>query len=95
VLPNVPTMNESGYPGFRYGAWLGFAAPAGTPKAIVDKINADINSVLRQPEVRERLLGLGFLPAAPGTPEEFRKHIADEIVRYGKLIKAAGIEPSQ
>jgi tripartite-type tricarboxylate transporter receptor subunit TctC len=95
VLPNVPTMAESGFPGFRYGAWLGFAAPANTPKAIVNKINADINSILRQPDVRERLLGMGFLPAAPNTPEEFRKHIADEVTRYGKLIKAAGIEPSR
>jgi tripartite-type tricarboxylate transporter receptor subunit TctC len=93
VLPNVPTMAESGYPGFHYGAWLGFVAPAGTSKAIVSKINADINSILRRPEVREQLLGMGFLPAPPGTSEEYRKFIADEVARYGKLIKAAGIEP--
>jgi tripartite-type tricarboxylate transporter receptor subunit TctC len=95
VLPNVPTMAESGYPGFRYGAWLGFAAPAGTPKAVVSKINADIDSILRQPEVREQLLAMGFLPATPASPEDFRKFIGAEVARYGKLIKAAGIEPSR
>lgn len=95
VLPQVPTMAESGFPGFRYGAWLGFVAPAATPTAIVDKINADITGILRQPEVREKLLSMGFLPAAPANPEVFRKHIEDEIARYGKLIRAAGIEPSR
>jgi tripartite-type tricarboxylate transporter receptor subunit TctC len=95
VLPNVPTMAESGFPGFRYGAWLGFVAPANTPKAIVNKINADINGILRRQDVRDQLLGMGFLPATPGTPEDFRKFIADEVARYGKLIKAAGIEPSR
>jgi len=95
VLPDVPTMAESGFPGYRYGAWLGFVAPAGTPAAIVDKVNADINSILRQPETRDRLLAIGFLPAAPGTPGEFRKHIESEMARYGKLIRAAGIEPSR
>ncbi|OZI62049.1 Bug family tripartite tricarboxylate transporter substrate binding protein [Bordetella genomosp. 11] len=95
VLPQVPTIAESGFPDFRYGAWLGFVAPAGTPAAIVDKINADIDSVLRQPAARERLIALGFLPARPAAPEAFRKHIADETVRYGKLIQSAGIEQSR
>ena len=95
VLPNVPTMVESGYPGFRYGAWLGFAAPANTPQAVVAKINADIDSILRRPDVRDQLLGMGFLPAKPGTPEEYRRFIGDEVARYGKLIRAAGIEPQR
>jgi tripartite-type tricarboxylate transporter receptor subunit TctC len=95
VLPKVPTMAESGFPGFRYGAWLGFVAPAATPAAIVQKINADVGEVLRQPEARERLLAMGFLPAAPAKPEAFRKHIDEELVRYGQFIRAAGIEPSR
>jgi len=95
VLPDVPTMAESGFPGFRYGAWLGVVAPAATPADIVNKINADIGTVLRQPEARERLIALGFLPAVPSTPEAFRKYIADETVRYGKLIRSAGIEQSR
>lgn len=95
VLPDVPTMAESGFPDFHYGAWLGVVAPAATPAAIVAKINADINGILGQPEARERLLALGFLPAKPGTPDAFHKHIDDETVRYGKLIRSAGIEPSR
>lgn len=95
VLPQVPTMSESGFPGFRYGAWLGFVAPAATPAAIVDKINSDIGEMLRQPEVREKLLAMGFLPAEPAGPEAFRKHIDEELARYGKFIRAAGIEPSR
>ncbi|CAM3950748.1 LacI family transcriptional regulator [Bordetella tumbae] len=95
VLPNVPTMAESGFSGFRYGAWLGFVAPGATPTPIINKINSDIDNVLRQPDTRERLVALGFLPAAPATPEAFRKHIDDETVRYGKLIRSAGIERSR
>ncbi|OZI26749.1 hypothetical protein CAL26_05360 [Bordetella genomosp. 9] len=95
VLPQVPTIAESGYPGFRYGAWLGFVAPAGTPAAIVNKINADVNSVLRRPETRQRLTELGFLPAAPATPDAFRTFISDETERYGTLIRAAGIEQTR
>ena len=95
VLPQVPTMSESGFPGFRYGAWLGFVAPAATPVAIVNKINTDIGEMLRQPEVREKLLAMGFLPAEPAGPEAFRKHIDEELARYGKFIRAAGIEPSR
>ena len=95
VLPQVPTMSESGFPGFRYGAWLGFVAPAATPAAIVNKINTDIGEMLRQPEVREKLLAMGFLPAEPAGPEAFRKHIDEELARYGKFIRAAGIEPSR
>ena len=95
VLPQVPTMSESGFPGFRYGAWLGFVAPAATPVAIVNKINTDIGEMLRQPEVCEKLLAMGFLPAEPAGPEAFRKHIDEELARYGKFIRAAGIEPSR
>lgn len=95
VLPDVPTLAESGFPGFRYGAWLGFVAPAATPPAIVNKISADVAAVLRQPAAREKLLGMGFLPAAPGTPDGFRRHIQEEAARYGTLIRAAGIEPSR
>ena len=95
VLPQVPTMSESGFPGFRYGAWLGFVAPVATPAAIVNKINTDIGEMLRQPEVREKLLAMGFLPAEPAGPEAFRKHIDEELARYGKFIRAAGIEPSR
>ncbi len=94
MVPNVPTVAESGVPGFRYGTWLGFVAPAGTPKAIVDKVNADINTILRSQEVKDKLMAMGFLPATPGTPEQFHKLIVDDLALYGKLIKDAGIEPA-
>jgi tripartite-type tricarboxylate transporter receptor subunit TctC len=78
----------------RLAAALNALAPF-TTKAVVSKIIADVNSILRHADVREKLLGKGFLPAVPGTPEEFGKFIGDEGARYGKLIKAAGIEPSR
>jgi tripartite-type tricarboxylate transporter receptor subunit TctC len=94
MIPNVPTLAESGVPGFRYGTWLGYVAPAGTPRAIVDKINADIGTILKSQEARDRLMTIGFLPASAGTPEQFHKLIVDDLAQYGRLIKAAGIEPA-
>lgn len=94
LLPNVPTVAESGVPGFRYGTWLGFVARAGTPPAIIEKINADIGAALRSKDVNERLLALGFVPAQPGSSDQLRKLIVDDLALYGKLFKAAGIEPA-
>jgi tripartite-type tricarboxylate transporter receptor subunit TctC len=91
VLPNVPTIAESGLPGFDYNLWVGVFAPAGTPADIVDKINRDITRVLQLPDARERLAGLGA-EAMPMTPAEFRKFVHDEIGESAKVIKAAGIK---
>ena len=91
ALPNVPTIAESGLPGFDYNLWVGMFAPAGTPAEIVDKINRDISRVLQTPEAKERLAALGA-EAMPMTPAEFRKFVRDEIDDAAKVIKAAGIK---
>jgi tripartite-type tricarboxylate transporter receptor subunit TctC len=91
ALPNVPTIAESGLPGFDYNLWVGMFAPAGTPADIVDKINRDVGRVLQTPEAKERLAALGA-EAMPMSPAEFRKFVRDEIDDSAKVIKAAGIK---
>ena len=89
-LPDVPTMQESGVPDFEVNSWYGVCAPAGTPVALLDKLNADIHSVLRIPEVEQRLTELG-MPPAPTTRDEFDKFIRAEIALWAKVIKDANI----
>ncbi len=91
ALPNVPTIAESGLPGFDYNLWVGLFAPAGTPPDIVDKINKDVDRVLQLPDVKERLASFGA-EAMPMTPAEFRKFVQAEIDDSAKVIKAAGIK---
>lgn len=91
ALPNVPTIAESGLPGFDYNLWVGLFAPAGTPADIVDKINKDIVRSLQSPEIKERLSNLGA-EAMPMTPAEFKSFVRGEIEDSGKVIKAAGIK---
>jgi len=90
VLPSVPTIAESGLPGFDYNLWVGMFAPAGTPADLVERINRDVLRVLQTPEAKERLTALGA-EAMPMTPAEFRKFVQDEIADSGKVVKAAGI----
>ena len=90
ALPNVPTVAESGVPGFDYNLWVGMFAPAGTPADLVERINRDVLRVLTTPEAKERLAALGA-DAMPMTPAEFKKFVQDEIADSGKVIKAAGI----
>ena len=89
-LPDVPTMQESGVPDFEVNSWYGVCAPAGTPVALLDKLNADIHSVLRIPEVEQRLTELG-MPPAPTSREEFDQFIRAEIARWAQVIKDARI----
>jgi tripartite-type tricarboxylate transporter receptor subunit TctC len=91
ALPNVPTIAESGLPGFEYNLWVGVFAPAGTPPAIVDKINKDIATVVQTAEVKERFANLGVEPM-PMSPAEFTKFVQTEIDDSAKVIKAAGIK---
>ena len=88
-LPDVPTVAESGYPGYEDYTWVGFLAPAGTPKSIVDRLNREIALVLQRPDVKEILSGLGF-ESKPNTPEEFAAFLKVEITKWGKVVKAAG-----
>ena len=89
TLPELPTLAESGLPGFEASSWFGVLAPAGTPKDIVDKINGAVAAWLATPEAKEKLLSQGALVAG-GTPEAFTKHIAAETAKWAKVVKASG-----
>jgi len=91
VLPNVPTIAESGLPGFDYNLWVGMFAPAGTPSEVVAKINRDVNRVLREPEVKERMAALGA-EGMSMTPAEFDKFVRAEMDEAAKVVKAAAIK---
>jgi len=90
-LPGVPTINESGYQGFDAVTWFGLLAPAGTPRDVVARLNAEFNKALKQPELAKRLADEGADPAG-GTPEQFAALIKDEIPRWGKVVKDAGVK---
>src|SRR6266705_2332150 len=90
-LPQIPTLDESGVKGFDASGWYGILAPAGTPREIVMKLNAEIRRIMQTPELRARLDNEGAIPAA-GSPEEFAAFIVAEIVRWGAVLKRAGIE---
>ena len=91
-LPEVPTIAESGVPGFEAGGFLGLVAPAGTPPAVIQALNAAAQKSLALPEVRDRLLGLASPPVG-GTPEQFASHIKREIDKWARVIRAANIKP--
>jgi tripartite-type tricarboxylate transporter receptor subunit TctC len=91
ALPDVPTMAEAGFKGQEADTLQGVLLPAGTPKAIVTKIHGDIVRLLAQPDVKERVAGLGFDIVA-NTPEQFAAQIRTEIDKWGKVIRAAGIK---
>ena len=88
-LPNVPTINESGYKGFDAATWFGLLAPAGTPKDVIAKLNAEFNKALKVPELNKRLSDEGADPAG-GTPEQFAALIKDDIPRWGRVVKESG-----
>ena len=90
-LPEVPTIDESGVPGFEAGGFLGLVAPAGTPPAVIQSLNAAAQKSLAQPDVRERLLALASPPVG-GTPEQFASHLKREIDKWARVIRAANIK---
>ena len=89
LMPEVPTLAESGAPGFEIDADIGFLAPAGTPREVVQKLNSEILKVLHAPDVKQRLAGLG-IDVAGSSPERYAEAIRAKIQRYGKLVKDAG-----
>ena len=91
VLPQVPTFPEAGLPGFEVSFWQGVLAPAGTPKAIIDKLSAEIGRILALPEMREKLASQGAEPFIT-TPEQFGALMKADMARYAKVIKAANIK---
>lgn len=90
-LPEVPTFIENGVADFEANSWVGILAPAKTPKAVIDRLNTELNAVLNDPEVRERLAAMG-ITATPGTPEVFTDEMKRDLARYGPVVKAAGIK---
>ena len=90
-LPDVPTVAET-LPNYKYESWFGVLAPAGTPQAILTKVSEDIAKVLEMPDVKEKLLAQGSIPA-PTTPAEFDAINKSDTERYGKILKDAGITP--
>lgn len=90
VAPNVPTVAESGFPGYDVSGWYGILVPAKTPAEIINRLNSEIVAILRSPAVTERLAADGS-EAVGNTPEQFGAHIKSEITKWGKVVKAAGI----
>jgi tripartite-type tricarboxylate transporter receptor subunit TctC len=92
LLPGVPTVVESGVPGYEVVQWYGLLAPAGTPREIVMKINADMAQFLGRPDMAQRMASEGGLPS-PSTPEQFTALIKSEMERWAGVIKATGAKP--
>ncbi len=90
ALPELPTIAESGVPGYQAGSWWGIVTPAGTPRAIIDVLNRELVAAVRTPDIVARLNAEAALPIG-STPEEFTAHIRDELARLGKVIREAGI----
>jgi tripartite-type tricarboxylate transporter receptor subunit TctC len=88
-LPDVPTVAESGLAGFNVGFWLGTLAPAGTPRAIIDRLNAEMVKILRMPDVGEKLAAMG-VEIVGNTPEQFAAIIKSDIVKWGKVVRDSG-----
>ncbi|MGE4109703.1 MAG: Bug family tripartite tricarboxylate transporter substrate binding protein [Burkholderiales bacterium] len=91
ALPDVPTVAESGVAGYDMIVWYGAIVPAGTPAAVVNRLNADINRALQLPDVRQRLASLGADPLG-GSAAEFGKYIQSEITKYTKVVKDSGLK---
>ena len=90
AIPDVPTFDESGLPGFHSTNWFGLMAPIKTPREIVTKLNVEVGKILASAEVRERFIGEGVEPIG-GTPEQFDAFIRSEIDKYAKVVKAANL----
>jgi tripartite-type tricarboxylate transporter receptor subunit TctC len=90
-LPDVPTVAEAALPGFESAGWSGIVLPAAAPRPIVDKVSADIQKLLREPELRNAILERGSLPD-PRTPEQFRAFIAAEVAKWTRVARAANVK---
>ena len=91
-LPDVPTLNELGYPGMEDYTWVGVFAPAGTPPAVVAKVNEAINRAIQSPDVKGQLTAQAF-DAVGGTPEKFSEYVKTEVVKWAKVVKDTGAKP--
>jgi tripartite-type tricarboxylate transporter receptor subunit TctC len=91
-MPELPTVAESGLPGFEAGTWYGVLAPAGTSRSVVMRLNAAIVKALALPEVTERFAAQAIDPIG-STPEQFSAYVKSEIVKWAKVIKTSGVKP--
>jgi tripartite-type tricarboxylate transporter receptor subunit TctC len=92
LLPQLPTLAESGFPSFVMPGWGGLMAPAGTPREIVDKINAEVRRAVQDPKIAQKLLGVGMEPPPPMTATAFGAFIKEDIARWTALVDAVGLE---
>jgi tripartite-type tricarboxylate transporter receptor subunit TctC len=92
LVPEIPTMAESGLPGFDSWTWFGLFGPAGTPPAVVERVNAEVNRVVTDPALRERFAQLGF-ETAGGTPAQFAAVVESETAKWSKVIRDAHVKP--
>ena len=90
-LPDVPTMQEAGVPGYEASVWLALLAPANTPRDIVNRLNSEISKLMAQADTQKALFDAGVM-AAPSTPEALQTYVASEIDRWGKVVKSAGVQ---
>lgn len=90
-LPEVPTFMESGVQGFEASSWVAILAPAHTPGPVIERLNRELNAVLREPAIVDKLATLGIV-AAPGSPEQLARQIRTDLIKYGDVIRAAGIK---
>jgi tripartite-type tricarboxylate transporter receptor subunit TctC len=92
AMPEIPTVAEAGLPGFAASGWFSVVAPAGTPRPSVDRLNAVLMAYLQRPDVQDRLNGIAIEPLT-STPEQMSAFVVDEIRRWGRVVREAGIEP--
>jgi tripartite-type tricarboxylate transporter receptor subunit TctC len=93
-LPDVPTIAELGYPGYEISSWQGVFAPAGTPNEVVGRLNREIVAMLKTPEVRARIIREGAIPIG-SSPEEFAARFRDEVVKWARVARSAGLASTQ
>ncbi len=91
LAPEIPTVSESGLPGFGFSVWIGVLAPAGTPRPIIERLNTEITKIVTSAEVRERFAKQG-VEVAPTTPDRFNAYLKEEVDRWGKVVREAGIK---
>jgi tripartite-type tricarboxylate transporter receptor subunit TctC len=91
LFPDVPTLAESGMPGFEVGAWQGIMAPAGTPRSVIDRLNSEFNAALRSPDVRAKLAAQGAEPLG-STVDGYAAYLKKEMARWAEVVKATGVK---
>lgn len=90
TMPDIPTVDEQGLPGFETVSWSGVCAPGATPKPVITRLQSEVSKVLKMPDIRDRLLRDGIEPVG-GTPEEFQAHIKREMQKWGKVVRDAKV----